>query len=375
MLLIILSLVFNFAARSSSFSFAHLLLNLTALVVLLVSTIDNSFFRNILLAGAASLFSLCLAEAVFAILFGRNSVYEGTYGSKDYYAMSDVLGSEPKPGVFRSRKCLENCESGKTIYDVTYTIQQGALRYTPQDNIGKKTALFFGCSYTFGEGLNDNETLPYYFEKVLPHYKVFNVGFHGYGAHQMLRALETGIHDKKIGDHVDLIVFQTAPWHADRSYCMPDYSTGTPKYVLIDDVPVYSGTCGRLNTAYKLVRKSQIYNYFLNHVQPALVDNENKFRLYLAIMLKTQNIARQKYGARFLVAFIRGSKSEFYGSSYTNEKILKFFVDNDIEFLDVSLFEDPGKVEAEYEIGGDGHPSAFAQRERARLLAAAVSGQ
>ena len=43
----------------------------------------------------------------------------------------------------------------------------------------------------FGEGVNDDETLPAYFSADLGYQaNVVNLGFHDYGPHQMLRSLE-----------------------------------------------------------------------------------------------------------------------------------------------------------------------------------------
>jgi hypothetical protein len=53
----------------------------------------------------------------------------------------------------------------------------------------------FGCSFTFREGVEDREAMPYLVGE-LSKYIVYNFGFHGYGAHQMLSALEYGIVDR-----------------------------------------------------------------------------------------------------------------------------------------------------------------------------------
>ena len=49
------------------------------------------------------------------------------------------------------------------LHNVTYTTESNGLRVAPpwRKNDLAGTVLFFGCSFTFGEGLNDSETLPY----------------------------------------------------------------------------------------------------------------------------------------------------------------------------------------------------------------------
>ena len=99
-----------------------------------------------------------------------------------------------------SKKMIKD---GQVFYDVTYTINKYGLRVSPHDlkeNITNtynfKNILFFGGSFTFGEGVNDDENLPWKIEKK-SNYKLksYNFGFHGYGSHQMLRTLELGLID------------------------------------------------------------------------------------------------------------------------------------------------------------------------------------
>ena len=59
---------------------------------------------------------------------------------------------------------------------------------TPKmNNLTKQKSLnFFGGSFAFGFGLNDNETMPYLLQKYLKNWKIENYGINGYGVHQML---------------------------------------------------------------------------------------------------------------------------------------------------------------------------------------------
>ena len=50
--------------------------------------------------------------------------------------------------------------------------------------------IFTGCSFVFGEGVNDNQTLPYLYGKQNPAVRCYNYGFPGYGTQQMLAVLQ-----------------------------------------------------------------------------------------------------------------------------------------------------------------------------------------
>lgn len=77
----------------------------------------------------------------------------------------------------------------EVIYDVRYNINQYGNRYTPGSSLPGKAVLFLGDSFTFGEGIHDHQTFPYYFQKTSG-IQAINAGMHGYGPHQVLRILE-----------------------------------------------------------------------------------------------------------------------------------------------------------------------------------------
>ena len=72
-------------------------------------------------------------------------------------------------------------------YDVTYTIDGDGFRTTPSRPDAKHTIYIFGDSFTFGQGVDDEET----FSSILSSdwlyedYKVVNAGVNGYGITQM----------------------------------------------------------------------------------------------------------------------------------------------------------------------------------------------
>ena len=55
--------------------------------------------------------------------------------------------------------------TGKTVFDVTYTILPDRTRATPPAPVGADTYIFLGDSFMFGEGLADDDTLPSQFAR------------------------------------------------------------------------------------------------------------------------------------------------------------------------------------------------------------------
>ena len=82
-------------------------------------------------------------------------------------------------------------QNADTIFNVHYSFDKNCTRITPDfDSTRTKYALFFGCSLAFGYGLNDNQTLPYFFQQISNQYNAYNYAYEGYGTNQMLARLE-----------------------------------------------------------------------------------------------------------------------------------------------------------------------------------------
>lgn len=137
------------------------------------------------------------------------------------------LGYAPRA---RARiRALRTSDRG-TVFDAVYTIGDDGLRVTPGDPAGPRI-VFFGCSYTFGEGVADDETLPARVSAALgASARVENRAAGGWGPHQMLRALETGrapiapgtrVFYQALGDHVRRAAGKT-PWDDAGPRYVPD---------------------------------------------------------------------------------------------------------------------------------------------------------
>lgn len=80
----------------------------------------------------------------------------------------------------------------RELFDVRYGYDARGRRVTPADN-GEPRAelLLFGCSYTFGHGLENEETWAWRLGALLgPEWRVSNYANNGFGAQQMLSLLE-----------------------------------------------------------------------------------------------------------------------------------------------------------------------------------------
>ncbi len=123
---------------------------------------------------------------------------------------------------------------GTVAYDVVYTIEANGLRLSPPESgRGRGCVLFMGCSNTFGEGVADDQTMPWQVGvKTGGDFAVRNFGFQGWGPHQMLAALESGNVERAARCEVTHIVYLALYWHALRSAGRVSWDLNGPRYVL-----------------------------------------------------------------------------------------------------------------------------------------------
>lgn len=176
---------------------------------------------------------------VFVFALGSVEVYAGLTRaqrnySTGYYKADDILGYAP-----RQDKVTSSSEyyGSDLIYNVTYTIAPDGLRQAPSAGGHRSDGcvLFFGDSFTFGEGVNDDETMPYRVG-VSSNVAVYNFGFHGYGPHQMLAALEQGLVAKKLrACQPKAAVYQAIYDHTARAAGYAFWDRRGPYYKLLPD--------------------------------------------------------------------------------------------------------------------------------------------
>ena len=104
-----------------------------------------------------------LGDRVFHHVYDENTE-ERLEEGKWMYFDSD-LGRNERP-LARARHQLR--QGNRFIFNVEYRADQFGRRITPtSQTAAKKFIALFGCSMTFGHGLHENETLPYYLGKLL----------------------------------------------------------------------------------------------------------------------------------------------------------------------------------------------------------------
>ncbi|MGE5444432.1 MAG: hypothetical protein ACM3SR_07500, partial [Ignavibacteriales bacterium] len=292
--------------------------------------------------------------------------------SNDWHRIpNDFLGYVPGKGIkINTSKYYKD----ELIYDVTYTIDENGLRIGPPYNESNLAGcvLFFGDSFTFGSGLNDNETLPYQVGiKSHGKYRIYNFAFNGYGPHQMLSALE-----HKLVEHIvscsgpKFAIYQAIPDHIRRSVGLSFWDYHGPKYILGKNGEVmFAGNFddGKIipQIIIKDLNKSLIYRDVIGNRR--FIGRDKDIDLFVAIVYASKRRFEKLYpGGKFHVIFWENRFIKYEKPYKILEwlRALKYLKDRGVAVhLTSEIFPDYQLSGDKYKLSHyDGHPNALANQ-------------
>ena len=269
----------------------------------------------------------------------------------------------------------------KVVIDSKYTIDEKGNRKLPflDDLDYSNSILFLGGSLTFGEALNDNQTLPYYVSKKLKINSI-NAGMNGYGPHQGLYILEnTKIYNQRTSpEKVNFVVYRALIQHINRAagYAIWDYYG--PCYKISRDTKKleYKGSfsdCNKLTIIKRIEIK--FLKFLKSRYEPwtSYLINIFEFRKYnqkeylpddserFLKIVEKMNLISKSRGANFLLILENvntNPESCLIDEPYSKELIVKLR-ERSIPFVLTSEIYKNQKCE-NLQVKYDGHPSAFA---------------
>jgi hypothetical protein len=262
-----------------------------------VASTRNSM-KVVMINAAAICFALAAFEGYLGIveLQGDGTRMEGSI-TEGFTHSDNVLGYAPNKNTqVTARKFYGDM----LIYDVVYTIGPTGLRTSPPANQPTRgCVVFFGDSVTFGEGVNDQEAFPYQVGlKTKGEYQIFNLGFSGYGPHQMLASLQAHRLEESVKCRPTYFIYLAIPEHIMRVVGLTSWDRHGPRYRLKQDgTLVRDGNFDTPSSRIPLWVQKAIGSYhtwqklFGNERQPDNADLE----LFLAVIRKAAHIIHQRY--------------------------------------------------------------------------------
>ena len=297
----------------------------------------------------------------------------GDYSSGNYFKkeLKNLGYGPPKEGNYSSIKLINS----DTIYSVNYTIED-KVRVTPSSNVKTTNQiLFLGCSQTFGEGLNDDETLSNYFGEITE--KIFNIknyGFHGYGPHNIHSLLKYNILPNLSQENRTIVLYNFYWYHINRA--INNVSQNEPWYEVENKQLVLKGTFRdrddglqpNLFSKYinafrnRVIRRSNIYKRHYLNQQPANDLNKiNQLDIERSLFL-IQDMSKilKSVKVDFIVVVDKEiSENEFITNYFKNNQIQEICLECEIPDLNENKL---------YEIPKDGHHSSILNRLKAEIL-------
>jgi hypothetical protein len=267
----------------------------------------------------ALLLNLGVVACVLAAIEGYLVTHEyvpPVYPDGDIYVHDGILGWAPKSAS--SVHAIKPMPTGLlyppqgTLFDVHYTIGPDGLRVAPpyRKDLISGTILFFGCSFTFGEGLKDDETLPYQVGlQSQGRYRTLNFGVGGYGPEQMLAAIERGRVSALVDTPPQYAYYVALAGHIWRVAGRVAWGGQAPRYVLTSNGDVHQDgnlsdrkpLDARLGIKHgaKQLRKSAIWRLLSFHDDSV---SDEDLKLYLAVVRRSRDLLVAQYpGIQFRV--------------------------------------------------------------------------
>lgn len=222
------------------------------------------------------------------------------------YRDDALLGWSLKPSqVSHARAEVE----GKVIYDIAYSTDSTGFRVSPPDRGDEVEGclFFFADSFTFGASVDDEQAFPYLVGlQTNGRFRVVNLSVPGYGAEQMLAAVERGSLATDPPCDPTHVFYVALPHHIHRAAGKTPFSGSGPRYQLnAQGKPEYLGTnlgqrsrsvrseWGWLKWLRDQARKSRLLHALKN--RPTQTTTEDDIALYFAIVRKAFHLFGRRW--------------------------------------------------------------------------------
>jgi hypothetical protein len=219
------------------------------------------------------------------------------------------------------------------VYNVTYSIDNHSRRIVSQNPLNSLNhILLFGCSYIFGEGLNDNETIQYFLSKNYNKSIILNYGIHGYGPQQMLTNLEKNTFEDVPYKGIALYFFIYDHYY--RAVGKTTWSYSQPCYIKRNFTLQRDGNffdCRRTQTffykfVYKLKQKLFTCKMFCPNT--FLLTHDDKELLHQMIK-QSKETYENRFNGKFIVVF--------YFNETRNGDLKDFLDQENISYIDSNI--------------------------------------
>ncbi len=306
------------------------------------------------------LLSFCMLMTVeFGCRYYFKHLYQAPYTEHTFWepsavARDSVLGSKLPEDTVVSHAYVVN---DSLIYKQYYRTDEVGRRMTPNnrpDSVYSEFAMVTGCSFAFGYGLNDRQTLTYFLDSLMG-CRGYNYAVAGHGTQQTLALLESRDLKYEIREPRGVLVYLFIDDHIPRLIgsrrLIKLWASNYPYYFLKDGVAHRDGSfrSGRhlLSRFYRAISQSAFIDLF--DIDFPWYTGERHLKLLGAVLKKAKTEFEAQFpDGRFLVVIGPNSRLA--------PRVSKALQEVDVETLDCSTLLD--KDRAEYRIHWtEAHPN------------------
>lgn len=269
----------------------------------------------------------------------KEKIYPGdSWGRKDDKVLAYINKPNKKinlKGFIKKRNDVNSDWLVTEIYTNKYAntdyLSRRIVPFIKSKKIKNKFLLFFGGSRTFGAGVDDDETYPYYVSKKLG-LKAYSYSASGWGPGQFLAILQKKdeylIFDEKEG----IAIYYMIPQHIHRlrGFFPQYYKSNYPKFIRngLNRV-IYEGNhiAKKSNIWNFLNKKSYTFKYFFKGIQPILFYD---YHFTADVLNEIKILLNEKKIAKRFIVFLSGS----FGTEW-KKKIIPYLKKNNIEYVNL----------------------------------------
>ena len=232
-----------------------------------------------------------------------------------------------------------------------------------KSSVGAPHVDIFGCSFFAGMGVNDNQTISYFLQSLLPDYQVNNYSIPGHGLTTQYLLLNRLVKEGKVPK---IAVFEMASFHLDRNIGADQYLitfnniAEKPYQYIYASLNRDSSLSFRLRDTYvstpRIIYYSSIANQIFNFKLRKEFSLEEKLAVQRLLIVRIKDLC-SKY--HILPVFILISQDDIAKSTISTLKTTGLsYIISDVKYKDPTFNLYPK----------DGHPNAKAHREYAKEI-------
>ena len=340
--------------------------------VFLIFTQNSSFMRKKVIAFVKRGFIMAIITIVLLEVglrlcgFGVFELPEFSMTSTPNRHLSpdEELGIHMNPGIY------EVTINKKLKYTATH-LKNGQRTCGNLENPSKEqtTVAFYGCSFTYGTGVNDSEVYPYLLQADFPNLNIENRAVPGYGQAQILVNLEQELTSSQ---KPEVIILNYLSFHNERNTLNPSYRQKLRMGYEItrrNDIGIAKFKCSypygslkenelkldhvsirEISSTFPLIEYSASMNALQDTWDEQTVDAEDDERVTLAMIDRIDEICKNN-GVKLVVSTMMNDE--------ITSRLIKHCEEKSISTIDIYVdLSQKGFTNAPH----DQHPSAKAHR-------------